>query len=502
MAVGMVNQKKKNLGGSDSLTNMLKLRNKILYALLGFLFLSIQSNAQDKSVNYFIDAGGYYTTKNTLPFWLRANQFGAIPMESNGLLQVGFSTAVTQSDREVTFSYGVAVTGYKTSEKAAAMVNELYGSFNYGDWQLDLGIKHQDILAGGLSSSNQNISMATNARSFPGYNLRIINYIKLPFAKRWLSFKGNYADYLLNDNRVVKNARLHTKSLFFKSQLNETLSLIVGLNHYAQWGGTSPDFGKQPSGFTDYLRVITGRSGGSNATEGDQINVLGNQLGSYLLQVNHEGFKNNWSIYWSHPFEDRSGRELMNYPDALYGFYIDFKNEELPVNQFLAEVTYTKSMSYNPKHLISSFDNYFNNGVYGSGWTYFGNTIGSPFFTPEPVDANGITKGVIVGDNRFVAFNIGAKGTLFKVHYKTMLSYVKYTGWFGEEYVNKPHQLSGLIEITIPKTRRIPVEITVGTAFDEHTAKRMNIGAFLKLTKRGIFYNNLIGKATGSGNGF
>jgi len=33
----------------------------------------------------------------------------------------------------------------------------------------------------------------------------------------------------------------------------------------------------------------------------------------------------------------------------------------------------------------SGLDNYFNNDVYNSGWTYFGSTIGSPYFTTAPV---------------------------------------------------------------------------------------------------------------------
>ena len=65
-------------------------------------------------------------------------------------------------------------------------------------------------------------------------------------------------------------------------------------------------------------------------------------------------------------------------------------------------------------------DNYFNNGIYQSGWTYHGNTIGSPYFTPKPIDDNGITSGVIVGDNRFAAINIGANGFLKSLPYKAM----------------------------------------------------------------------------------
>jgi len=56
-------------------------------------------------------------------------------------------------------------------------------------------------------------------------------------------------------------------------------------------------------------------------------------------------------------------------------------------------------------------DNYFNNGIYNSGWTYFGSTIGSPYFTSKSVADNGITNGIIKADNHFMAFSIGIKKT-------------------------------------------------------------------------------------------
>ncbi len=177
----------------------------------------------------------------------------------------------------------------------------------------------------------------------------------------------------------------------------------------------------------------------------------------------------------------------MNYPDALYGFYMDFKKPTALITHFLAEYTSITNGSYNAKHPFSSNDDYFNNGIYQSGWTYFGNTIGSPYFTTKPIDENGITKGVIQGDNRFKAVNIGFKGNLNTWKYKSILSYITYVGWYDEEYNPKPTQFSGLFEVVVPKLSNFPFFITIGTAFDTGTYSPSKIGGFLKISKRGIF---------------
>ena len=455
---------------------------QIKFKIIFFIcLLCVFYGISQQKVKYGVEFLSANSTKSELPFWLITNNFGRIPSNSGSQINASIYNTPFLTDRYLTVSYKASVTGYQSNEKRTFFINEMYASLNFLDGQLDLGVKHPKILWEGLSSSNGNIAMATNARSFPGYNLQLIHYIALPFAKNWLSFKGNYGDYLLMDNRSVKNTRLHTKSIFFKSKLNDAYDLVIGVNHYAQWAGTSKIFGKQPSSFKDYLRIITGSSGGKDARESDQINVLGNQLGSYLIQLNYKGEKTNWNFYWSHLFEDRSGREMANYPDGLYGFFMDFKKDKSLITHLLVEFTYTKNMSYNPNHLIRSFDNYFNNTGYQSGWTYFGNTIGSPYFTTEPVDDNGITNGVIVGDNRFMAFNIGVKGVFRKLHYKTILSHSTYFGWFGNEYQPKPHQFSGLLEVSVPQFLNLPFELTVGTAMDTGTYRPVNFGGFLKL---------------------
>lgn len=453
--------------------------------LLCFLYFT-SFYAQNNPISYSVELNGAAATKSTLPFWLTANTFGIVSNNDHVAVKLGVFSDFNTSESKFKTSYKANFVGLKEA-KNNIIIDELYLSTQYDIFQLDLGVKHDDILWKGLSSSNGNIVQSTNARSLPGYNLSIPTYTSLPFAKKWLSFKGNYSDYVFTDNRIVTDARLHAKSIYFKYNLNSKLDLITGLNHYVQWGGKS-----QPSSFKDYLRIVRGSSGGSTANEYEQINVLGNHLGNYLVQLNYSREKTNWNFYYSHLFEDGSGREFQNWRDGLYGVFIDFKQPKAFITHLLTEFTYTKHMSGSnaPEDEDGGrgLDDYFNNGpAYNSGWTYFGNTIGSPYFTATALDDQGRSQGVITGDNRFMAFNVGMKGNLNNIPYKLLISHTTYFGWFNSEYHPKPTQFSGYLEVEIPKINQFPLDITIGTAFDTGTYRPTNFGGFIKLTKRGIF---------------
>ena len=456
---------------SMTLTALKKLQTT---ALICFVFFQVNSQ------NYVVEVGSNLSTKETLPFMLTANKFGAVPNNNNLSIYTSMLSDFKNPDSNFDFAYKAAFTGYIADENNI-FINELFGRIGYKNWQLTAGSKNDEILFDGLSISNGNIIKSTNTRAFPGINLTTKDYFILPFAKNWLSVKMNYAEYFLNDKRAVDNTHLHHKSLFFKSKLSEKLNLIVGLDHYVMWGGTSEEYGKQPTSFKDYLKYITGQGDGIKANENvNSSNAWGNHLGNYLVQFDYQGENSNWSFYWSHLFEDRSGRELANYPDALYGFFIDLKNPKNLVTHIITEFQYTKHMSGTEG--ISGYDNYFNNTIYTSGWTYFGSTIGSPFFTTKtPID--GITHGI--EQSRFTSLNIGFKGYLSEtIRYKTNLTYTKYAGWFSNPL--NESQFSPYFEIFI-ETEKIPFDISLGTAADFGEFLPNNFGGFIKLTKKGIF---------------
>lgn len=66
-------------------------------------------------------------------------------------------------------------------------------------------------------------------------------------------------------------------------------------------------------------------------------------------------------------------------------------------------------------------DDYFNNGDYKSGWTYFGKTIGMPLIVPAAPDSEGITMGVV--NNRIRAHHFGLKGVICKIPYRFRATY-------------------------------------------------------------------------------
>lgn len=451
------------------------MRLKLLLAVIPYGLSFTQGFSQNNHLNYSVSLNSAISSESTLPFWMTANKFGAVPNSHHSSIYAALFSDFKDPESNFSFSYKASFTGY-LALKNDIFANEIYGSLKFKGVQLDLGSKNDEIKWEGLSSSNGDIIKSTNTRALPGINLKTADYLKLPFAKKWLRVKANYAEYLLNDKRVVDNAHLHHKSLYFKSVLSEKLSIITGMNHYVQWGGTSEEYGNLPSTFKDYIRVAIGYSGGESALETDQINALGNTVGAYLFQMNYTGEKTNWNAYWSHPFEDRSGRELSNYPDALYGFFIDLKKPESFISHILAEFTYTKHMSGSTG--ISGRDGYFNNSVYNSGWTYFGHTIGSPFFsTKEPVD--GITRGIDPNYSRFTAYHLGLKGFLSEaLLYKTYFSYIHYAGWF-ENPINK-EQFSSLVEIYV-QPKKFPFEISLGASADFGSALPNNFGGFLQL---------------------
>ena len=450
--------------------------NYLLLALVFYLGFS-KGFSQNHPLEYTVETTSGFAYKNTLPFWMTANKFGAVPNSHYGSLYASVFSDFKESESNFKFSYKASFTGTVATENDF-FVNELYGSIGYRSWQLDLGAKNDVLLWEGLSASNGNIIKSNNTRAYPGISLKTTDYIKLPFAKKWLRVKGTYAESLLIDQRVVDRLRLHHKNLYFKFLLSRKLSLVTGLDHYAQWGGHSDEFGNLPSGLGDYLRVISGSAGGLNSEISEQNNALGNHVSSHLLQLNYAGEKTNWNLYWSHPFEDRPGLELANWPDALYGVFVDLKKPNGFITHILGEFYDTKNQGRSDSSPNFS-ENYFNGSIYYSGWTYYGKIIGSPFFRTK-LSVDGITEGVDLNYSRFTAYHLGFKGFLSEnLQYKTYISYIYYPGWFNNPI--KKEQFSSLVAFYF-QPKKIPFEIACGTAVDFGNALPKNFGGFLQVS--------------------
>lgn len=475
---------------------------KLFFTILLLGGLLFQLPAQ-RHIRYKASLSGQIATENTLPFWATTGHHGIIPDSRGGLLQAGIFSGFNP-EKTIRFAYGISGAAYLTQNGNKIIPDELYISAKWQKIRLDLGMIHPDEEYKGLSAQNGNIINSGNTRTQPGYNLRT-DYIRIPLTGNVLAFKFNLADYILQDDRFVDKTWLHNKSLYLRITPWNRLDISVGLEHWAQWAGNSPLYGKQPHSFRDYVKIFCAREGGAGATVSDSINALGNHLGREHIRIDYKTERYIISFYHDIPFEDGSGTHFSNFPDGTWGLYYGSKNERQWINGVMYEFYYTKSQSgahhdrpateeekaqqdpHAPLYgrvILGGNDNYFNNGEYRSGWTYYGRTQGTPFITPNPPNADGITLGVY--NNRIIAHYLGIQGYLAqKIPYKLRLSYSLNYGTYGTPLQNTPEQFSFGLETGILRHPKAPFRLDLGLYGDFGKLLSNNFGISLKLSRNG-----------------
>ncbi|MFD2516568.1 capsule assembly Wzi family protein [Salinimicrobium flavum] len=364
-------------------------------------------------------------TQEELPFWMYSNQRGRISPETNvlGLAAVKMQHQLRGEAVIEIGAGGVIHDGF--DEKWD--LDEAYIQFRNQHFYITGGVKQKKELYNGLSATNENILWSLNARPLPGVE---IGTVKPFFVFPGIGFEGRWGEYLLEEDRHVPWARVHHKKFNIVLQPSETWQIKAGIQHFAQWGGVSPDRGPQPEGLTDYLRIVAGRAGDKKALEGDQANVLGNHLGSWILELIKEYENFNTGFIFNNLFEDGSGSRFANFPDGRYGLYYKSKENAKIINSIMYEFFYTKDQSQTGPHL---YDNYFNNSVtYNSGWTFHKKVIGVPFFTFDTA------LGRII-NNKFTAHHLGVAGDFGNFYqplpYRFLVSYRHNEGTYSFDLI-------------------------------------------------------------------
>ncbi len=408
-----------------------------------------------------INIKGLASTEERLPFWLHNNQRGRVSKDGNISSWVSGKKALFLSDDSyLVFGAGAL---FKDGKGESLVIDELYGHFQNSWMYATLGRKQRPEGYNGISSSNASILWSLNARPMPGIQVGTTHPIFV-LGDQGLGFEGSWNEYLMGNNRVVEGARLHHKNLRFVFRAG-SWQMKAGIQHMVQWAGESPRYGPQPDSFQDYLTIITGGAGGADATEGDQMNALGNTLGGYefFLSKTFRDFK--LEFFYNHLFEDGTGTRFVNKPDGRYGIYYETENKDKFVNSFIYELTYTENQSYQTLG-IHKYDNYFNNGVYNSGWTYNQRTIGSPFFIPN-------NNGVGIRNNKFTAHHLGIGGQFSNYFnnypYRFLLSYSRNDGTYFNRYRPKQDVFYGFFDLRLLQTS-FDVNVQLGVEYNNYNS--------------------------------
>tara|TARA_R100000306_G_scaffold62401_1_gene69605 strand:+ start:76755 stop:78182 length:1428 start_codon:yes stop_codon:yes gene_type:complete len=416
-----------------------------------------------------IEMTGLASSNDSLPLWFYTNSGSKIGRESNfaALLDLTASHSLTETSE---LSAGVSLF-YRDNVPDEFQRNELYLQFENSWLAITAGAKEVSEVALGLSATNKNFLMSGNSRPLPGIRIASSSPLKLTDV---FGLDFGISHYEFNDDRFVDNVRLHQKHIAVITTFNESHQLTAKLQHFAQWAGTSPVFGKLKSDVSGFVDVFTARESPELGVDGEIFNAVGNHLGSYLLDYEFKTSFGTTSLYHEHPFEDGSGTALANFPDGVWGVFLQPAENSI-VDGVLYEFITTKSQSGTSGG--SAFDNYFNNSVYRSGWTNEGIPIGLPFTIVAPVGTLDEDQVKFIS-NTLSMHHIGLTGKYKVIDWKIKSSFVRNFGRLAKPFSTTLVTSHHYLELT--HTTAQYGRITLMTGFDTNNTSESIFGAALQ----------------------
>ncbi|MGD8414517.1 MAG: capsule assembly Wzi family protein [Candidatus Latescibacterota bacterium] len=404
-----------------------------LLALLTAGALCAEATAQlPANVSYRFRLATAAGSAGSLPFWLHANQYGVVdPSSANTIAEASVYTPFN-TGRSFSLSYGIDAVG-RVSDNSSTYLNAVYLKLKY-DWlQLNGGRYKERLDAYGGDLSSGSYIWSGNTRPMYKVCLFTNDYVPVPFTNGFFSLRGSFGHGWFGNNRYIKDAYLHEKSLFGRfGGEGRRVNVFAGLMHFVMWGGYSDETGALPTTLSDFWAVILGEGAATEAPAGEKENRLGNHLGVWELGGSVDFGDFNLMLHKSTPFDDQSGLHFHNFEDGLYGVKVGKKDGGGVVDGVLWEVLYTKNQSgesapHDTTGAGIGMDNYFNNYVYRDGWTYGGRILGTPLFSFDPLRTINT-----IYNNRVLAYHFGVGGTLFSTRYVAYYTYSQNYGTYPD----------------------------------------------------------------------
>jgi hypothetical protein len=398
-------------------------------------------NAQVGTVHGSIEAQGVLSTSAAVPFWLRSDQFGSVPLPGRSAGSIGtvhkeYDSAET---RLVDWGAGLELRA-DIGQQTRLTCIEGYVKLRVSIFELKAGRAREIMGLVDTTLSSGAFSISGNALGIPKLQLSIPEYYALPFFGNLFSAKGNFAFGLLGKapiqyDTLAKQAEtyFHQMSLYIRlGKPSWKLKLTGGFNHQAFWGNEKAIFGDafNLSTLRTYEYVILGKT--------YQGSKIGNHLGSIDLALDYDFGAIRMMLYRQNFYDEGALYHLANIRDGLNGLSIinnQADNGVLQWHKFLVEFFYSKDQAGYPwsRYTPSGDENYYNNYEYAQGWSYKGLGLGNPFISTRNSTKAGLPDQPkdYFNNNRVVAAYWGMEGSLKSIWFKCRLSYSWNYGTFG-----------------------------------------------------------------------
>ncbi len=401
--------------------------------------------------------GGYISSK-AVPFWMRSNQYGSIPLEgaSGSMIARAYQNYKVQGEWQgkaanggTNWDWGYGLEGRANIGKEfQGQLIDAHVKVRFAMFEARLG-RSKDVMGlnGDTLLTSGNFAVSGNALGVPKFEISIPEYYRLPWFGGLFSFKGNFANGYMGKVPVSYTGidelptLLHQKSLYGRlARADWRLELFGGFNHQVQWGSERKVYGdKFELNFIESLfYVATGKAYGGGGI-GVPRSKVGNHQGSIDLGASYE-FENYNLMFYRQTFYDVGAlSKLANIKDGLNGVTISNKKYDKAKawdwKKVLVEFFYSKDQAGYPwsKPTKSGDENYYNNFFYIEGWSYREAGMGSPLIVP----VNTVREGQVSDpdryfiSNRVAAGHIGFQGHASDWNFFSKLTFARHYGTFA-----------------------------------------------------------------------
>ncbi len=457
--------------------------------------LSWPVNAQLKTPGLEAGLSAIVSEGRQAPFWLISNRQGKVSPDRNMAALTLAAFALPDTGKVFDFHYGAEVYA-RQGHSGALWLHQLYAGFTWRDLlELRAGLWEEVIGSREPSLSSGSIIWSGNARPMPKIHIATPGYVSVPFTQGYAEVSGLLSHGWFIDDRYVENVLMHHKNFYIKLGGELPINIHYGFNHYAQWGGNSPDYDLPfPADADAYYRIFFNRAGDISNPGTPQTwenNKFGNTLGSRNYGIDMQLRTINVGVYFHDIFEDGSGLRRRNYPDGLWGAYLRITDKPRLLQAVVYEYLQTTDQS-GPAHndpdgnIIGGNDNYFNHAIYQSGWTYYGHTIGTPLITSpahSSLESFGDLPAHRIHNNRVRAHHLGLEGTpLPNWHYRSLITWSRNYGRHSVPFDKPADQLSVMLEVS-HQLPRPDLHLGLTLAADKGELYGDNYGVMLNIRK-------------------
>ncbi len=461
--------------------------------------------------NYGLEAGTLVSSSGQTPFWQRSNQYGTIPLQnplfyaSASIRQDYDSTLrVNQKIRAWAWGYGANV-HLNVGKQSNVLLPEAYLKTRWKALECYVGRRKEIMGLVDSSLSSGSYIWSGNALPMPKIQISIPNYVSV-LGHGLLAIKGNFAHAWFGKQKYVEGYYLHQKSLYGRiGREHAPFQFFAGINHQVQWGGYNPYLvdnnaasvdGHFANDFNTYLNIVAPLPivrktfVPKTFVQYDDANYGGNQLGSLDLAAQIQWTAGQVLLYRQLPYELGSlFTSLVNADDGLYGIALRLKQAPWGIRAFTIEGFHSNNQgSYRAgiARLLGLEDShfgerhgYFNHGQYYDGWSYQGNTIGTPLILPNA------DWGITATNQRFSNFNQvrslywAMEGHFRQWQYRLRSSFVQYK--MG--YTNPLQQVQWTAQVLLQKQFSRQLLFKTNLAWEQGSLWKNNLGIRVAFAK-------------------